>query len=251
MDTAPPVDDIDGGVRRGPVRRHGPRDGRPSAAHVQDAAATPCRSCRSKAPASSSAGRSTSTWSSATPRRSRPTSTPWTCSNIRPLIPLQIDPPDHKKFRKLLDPIFAPREVAKLEESLVAAVERAHRPVHRPGRGGLLRGVLDAVPDPGLPRPPRAPRRRAAHLPGHEGRDHPAPHGHRQHLREPRDHGPPEGDGRLDLRLLRRGARPAGDRSARTTCSAGSSTPASTASDSPARTSSTSASSSSSPGSTR
>jgi cytochrome P450 len=44
-------------------------------------------------------------------------------SNIRPLIPLQIDPPDHKKFRKLLDPIFAPREVAKLEESLTAAVD--------------------------------------------------------------------------------------------------------------------------------
>jgi cytochrome P450 len=42
--------------------------------------------------------------------------------NIRPLIPLQIDPPEHKKFRKLLDPIFAPREVAKLEEVLTAAV---------------------------------------------------------------------------------------------------------------------------------
>ena len=42
--------------------------------------------------------------------------------NVRPLIPLQIDPPDHKKYRKLLDPIFAPREVAKLEESLVRSV---------------------------------------------------------------------------------------------------------------------------------
>ena len=42
--------------------------------------------------------------------------------NVRPLIPLQIDPPDHKKYRKLLDPIFAPREVAKLEESLTASV---------------------------------------------------------------------------------------------------------------------------------
>jgi cytochrome P450 len=42
--------------------------------------------------------------------------------NVRPLIPLQIDPPDHKKYRKLLDPIFAPREVATLEESLAAAV---------------------------------------------------------------------------------------------------------------------------------
>ncbi len=35
--------------------------------------------------------------------------------NVRPLIPLQIDPPDHVKYRRLLDPIFAPREVAKLE----------------------------------------------------------------------------------------------------------------------------------------
>jgi cytochrome P450 len=35
--------------------------------------------------------------------------------NVRPLIPLQIDPPDHVKFRRLLDPLFSPREVAKLE----------------------------------------------------------------------------------------------------------------------------------------
>ena len=42
-------------------------------------------------------------------------------SNIRPLIPLQIDPPEHKKFRKLLDPIFAPREVGTLEDALVTA----------------------------------------------------------------------------------------------------------------------------------
>lgn len=42
--------------------------------------------------------------------------------NVRPLIPLQIDPPEHKKFRKLLDPIFAPREVAVLEDSFVVAI---------------------------------------------------------------------------------------------------------------------------------
>ena len=35
--------------------------------------------------------------------------------NVRPLIPLQIDPPDHLQYRKLLDPLFAPREVALLE----------------------------------------------------------------------------------------------------------------------------------------
>ncbi len=35
--------------------------------------------------------------------------------NDRPLIPLQIDPPDHLKYRKILDPLFAPRAVALLE----------------------------------------------------------------------------------------------------------------------------------------
>lgn len=42
--------------------------------------------------------------------------------NIRPLIPLQIDPPDHVKYRRLLDPIFAPREMAKLEPKVRALV---------------------------------------------------------------------------------------------------------------------------------
>ena len=35
---------------------------------------------------------------------------------IRPLIPLQIDPPDHKSFRKILDPLFAPKQAAAIEE---------------------------------------------------------------------------------------------------------------------------------------
>ena len=34
----------------------------------------------------------------------------------RPLIPLQIDPPDHRKYRKLLDPLFAPQRMRLLEE---------------------------------------------------------------------------------------------------------------------------------------
>jgi cytochrome P450 len=34
---------------------------------------------------------------------------------VRPLIPLQIDPPHHRNYRKLLDPIFAPRQIALLE----------------------------------------------------------------------------------------------------------------------------------------
>jgi cytochrome P450 len=40
----------------------------------------------------------------------------------RPLIPLQVDPPDHVKYRRLLDPIFAPREMARLEDEVTVLV---------------------------------------------------------------------------------------------------------------------------------
>jgi cytochrome P450 len=40
----------------------------------------------------------------------------------RPLIPLQIDPPDHRKYRKLLDPLFAPQRMRLLEDSTVRLV---------------------------------------------------------------------------------------------------------------------------------
>ena len=50
---------------------------------------------------------------------------------VRPLIPLEIDPPEHSKFRKLLDPLFAPRRVAQLESSTQALVNN------------LIDGVID------------------------------------------------------------------------------------------------------------
>ena len=43
-------------------------------------------------------------------------------NNKRPMIPLQIDPPDHKKYRKLLDPIFAPRKMAAMDDEVAALV---------------------------------------------------------------------------------------------------------------------------------
>jgi cytochrome P450 len=42
--------------------------------------------------------------------------------NVRPLIPLQIDPPDHKKFRKILDPLFAPKQMKPLEAPVARLV---------------------------------------------------------------------------------------------------------------------------------
>jgi cytochrome P450 len=40
----------------------------------------------------------------------------------RPLIPLQIDPPAHRTFRKILDPLFAPKRMKELQEPSTALV---------------------------------------------------------------------------------------------------------------------------------
>jgi cytochrome P450 len=42
--------------------------------------------------------------------------------NVRPLIPLNIDPPQHTKYRKILDPIFAPRQMEAIEDDVTARV---------------------------------------------------------------------------------------------------------------------------------
>ena len=39
-----------------------------------------------------------------------------------PLIPLQVDPPDHSKYRKLLDPIFAPKQMNMIEPDIARLV---------------------------------------------------------------------------------------------------------------------------------
>ncbi len=53
---------------------------------------------------------------------------------IRPLIPLQIDPPRHKYFRRLLDPVFGRETVAELE----------------PRTRQVVRDLIDAVKDLGF-----------------------------------------------------------------------------------------------------
>ena len=40
----------------------------------------------------------------------------------RPLIPLHVDPPDHGKFRRILDPLFSPKRVKQLEPSIASRV---------------------------------------------------------------------------------------------------------------------------------
>jgi cytochrome P450 len=48
---------------------------------------------------------------------------PMDLGNIRPLIPLMIDPPQHVKYRRILDPLFSPKKMALLEDEVVALVK--------------------------------------------------------------------------------------------------------------------------------
>jgi len=52
------------------------------------------------------------------------TEVPMDLGNIRPLIPLQIDPPQHVKYRRILDPLFAPKKMALLEAEVVGLVDK-------------------------------------------------------------------------------------------------------------------------------
>jgi cytochrome P450 len=42
--------------------------------------------------------------------------------NVRPLIPLNVDPPQHSKYRKFLDPLFAPKRMDEQEEDITRRV---------------------------------------------------------------------------------------------------------------------------------
>ena len=66
--------------------------------------------------------------------------------NKRPMIPLQIDPPEHKKFRKLLDPIFAPRKMAAMDQEVADLVNQLID-------GFIARGEVDFAKEFSVPFP--------------------------------------------------------------------------------------------------
>ena len=66
--------------------------------------------------------------------------------NDRPMIPLQIDPPEHKKYRKLLDPFLEPRTMARLEGEVVDLVNHMIDQFESKGSCELLQDF--AVPLP-------------------------------------------------------------------------------------------------------
>jgi cytochrome P450 len=65
---------------------------------------------------------------------------------VRPLIPLQIDPPHHRNFRKLLDPIFAPKQVALLEDQTRALVTELIGKVADQGTCNFHHSVAEPLP---------------------------------------------------------------------------------------------------------
>jgi cytochrome P450 len=44
--------------------------------------------------------------------------------NIRPLIPLSVNPPKHVKYRRILDPLFAPKHMAALDDEVALLVNQ-------------------------------------------------------------------------------------------------------------------------------
>ena len=65
---------------------------------------------------------------------------------VRPLIPLQIDPPEHRSYRKLLDPIFAPKQIALLEDRTRALVRDLVAAVAGDGRCNFHQAVAEPLP---------------------------------------------------------------------------------------------------------
>jgi len=65
---------------------------------------------------------------------------------VRPLIPLEVDPPEHSKYRKLLDPLFAPRRVAELEASTRSIVNSLIDGIIDDGTGNFHRSVAEPLP---------------------------------------------------------------------------------------------------------
>ncbi len=65
---------------------------------------------------------------------------------VRPLIPLQIDPPRHRTFRRLLDPLFAPKRVAALEATTRALVNEMIDAVVDEGRANFHRDIAEPLP---------------------------------------------------------------------------------------------------------
>jgi cytochrome P450 len=65
---------------------------------------------------------------------------------IRPLIPLQIDPPQHKYFRRLLDPIFGRETIARIEPETRRLVKELIAKVKDTGGTNFHESISEPLP---------------------------------------------------------------------------------------------------------
>jgi len=65
---------------------------------------------------------------------------------IRPLPPLEIDPPEHSKYRKLTDPLFSPKRVAALEGTTRELVIGLIEAIVGNGKANFHKAVAEPVP---------------------------------------------------------------------------------------------------------
>ena len=72
--------------------------------------------------------------------------------NEVPLIPLSVDPPDHAKYRRLLDPQFSPKKMAELEPEMRKLVNEIIDAFIDRRRVRLPRGLRHAAAVDVLPR---------------------------------------------------------------------------------------------------
>lgn len=66
--------------------------------------------------------------------------------NLRPLLPLNVDPPAHAKYRKALEPVFSARRVAAFEPAIVSRFERIVDAVWDRGACDFTEEVAEVYP---------------------------------------------------------------------------------------------------------
>ena len=153
--------------------------------------------------------------------------------NDQPLIPLSVDPPEHAKYRRMLDPEFSPKKMTALEPEARALVNEIIDTFADKGDVRVPRRLRDAVAVDDLPRARRPAAERPPRLPA-LARRHDPPAG--EHARGGR--ADPRGRQPLDQRLLHQRARGEAARTPTTGCSRASRTARSTAARSPTASSS-------------
>ena len=90
--------------------------------------------------------------------------TPWEPNPIYRFVPTQIDPPDHIKYRRILNPWFCPTRDRRCRADDASALPRAGREDRARGPLQLRERVRASFPDRGVPRGDRRRHRRCRHV---------------------------------------------------------------------------------------